>query len=156
MHKLSQKEVNAFLTAFDPPSTELKSLSDQSYFFVLAYYFVNLYAAIAFSLYFIFEILFLPGTGGGLQNDYIKELLIRDFSFFWVLGAINLAFFFGCSFRFIVIVTLLYVINLMVEQFFILYSTFDEMDMSIFTIYIMSRPLFFVGLIILGKTYQES
>ena len=156
MSKLSQEEITALISAFDSTPANLKRLADQTRMFRWAYLGVNIYGLFCLTLYIIFEVAFVQKIDSLEGGQYIQIFLSRDFAFVWILGAMNIAFFFGASFRFVVTVGFLFTLNAAIEQIFIIYSVSEMAEMSIVFIYVTSRLFFLFGLLCIGASYRET
>lgn len=156
-HKLNKDEYNALLNVFSGESFTFKKLSHQSRFFRAAYLFVNVYALSMMLLYFLVSNFLLEYTNQDLvRSGYLNVLGARALMFFLMLGAFNISFFFGVSFKIIVTLILLYSANVTVEQLITLLNSFSLHDVPILSAYTLSRPLFILGLVAVLFTYRET
>jgi hypothetical protein len=80
-----------------------------------------------------------------LEHHYLDLLEKRAFIFLWLLGAFNMAFYFGIGFRLAVGIILLYSINATFSQIIVIYSNFGFAETPIFSAYALSRPLFMIA-----------
>jgi hypothetical protein len=124
--------------------------------FKVAFYFVNTYAVSMMLVYYIVANFLLEHINPEfVQHHYLDLLGKRGFVFFWLLGAFNMAFYFGIGFRFTVGVMLLYTINATFEQFLVIHSTFGLLETPIFSAYALSRPVFMLALLGLLLFYKD-
>ena len=154
--KLDDEEYQALLNVFSGQASGFRKMSDQILKFKVAFYFVNIYAVSMMLVYYIVANFLLEHINPEfVQHHYLDLLGKRGFVFFWLLGAFNMAFYFGIGFRFTVGVMLLYTINATFEQFLVIHSTFGLLETPIFSAYALSRPVFMLALLGLLLFYKD-
>lgn len=155
--KLNKDEYNALLNAFSGDSFTFKKLSHQSRLFRATYLFVNVYALSTMLLYFLISNFLLEYINQDLlRSGYLDVLGARAFTLFFLLGAFNIAFFFGVGFRLIVSIIVLYTANATVEQLITLFNSFSLYDVPILSAHTLSRPLFILGLLAVMFSYRDT
>jgi hypothetical protein len=154
--KLDDEEYQALLNVFNGQTSGFRKVANQSLKFKVAFHFVNIYAVSMMLVYFITANFLLDHINPEfVQHQYLDLLGKRAFVFFWLLGAFNMAFYFGIGFRFTVGVMLLYTINATFEQFFVIHSNFGIFETPVFSAYALSRPVFMLALLGLLLFYKN-
>jgi small-conductance mechanosensitive channel len=107
---------------------------------------MNIYAVSMMLVYYIVANYLLEYINPQfIEHHYLDLLEKRAFIFLWLLGAFNMAFYFGVGFRLIVGVILLYSINATFSQIIVIHSNFGFAETPIFSAYALSRPLFMIA-----------
>ena len=114
--------------------------------FRVSFYFMNIYAISMMLTYYIVAN-YLPEyiNPKFLEHHYLDLLERRAFIFLWLLGAFNMAFYFGVGFRLVVGIILLYTINATFSQLIVIHSDLGFAETPIFSAYALSRPLFMLA-----------
>ncbi|CAM8670290.1 hypothetical protein MCEREM30_00688 [Paracoccaceae bacterium] len=147
--KLDDEEYQALLNAFDGQKFSFRKTSSQSMPFRVSFYFMNIYAISMMLVYYIVANYLLDYINPQfLEHHYLDLLERRAFIFLWLLGAFNMAFYFGVGFRVVAGVILLYSINATFSQIIVIHSNFGFFNFAetpIFSAYALSRPLFMIA-----------
>jgi hypothetical protein len=144
--KLDDEEYQALLNAFNGQKVSFRKTSSQSMPFRFSFYFMNIYAISMMLVLYIVSNYFLEYINPKfLEHHYLDLLEKRAFIFLWLLGAFNMAFYFGIGFRLAVGIILLYSINATFSQIIVIYSNFGFAETPIFSAYALSRPLFMIA-----------
>ena len=144
--KLDDEEYQALLNAFDGQKFSFRKTSSQSMPFRVSFYFMNIYAVSMMLVYYIVSNYFLEHINlQFLEHHYLDLLERRAFIFLWLLGAFNMAFYFGVGFRLVVGIILLYTINATFSQLIVINSDLGFAETPIFSAYALSRPLFMLA-----------
>ena len=97
--KLDDEEYQALLNVFNGQTSGFRKVANQSLKFKVAFYFVNTYAVSMMLVYYIVANFLLEHINPEfVQHHYLDLLGKRAFVFFWLLGAFNMAFYFGIGF----------------------------------------------------------
>ncbi|MEY3960603.1 MAG: hypothetical protein RIR14_1257 [Pseudomonadota bacterium] len=155
--KLNDEEMQALLGVFEARDLRLRKVSDQGRAFRFAFYFVNIYSL---SMIFLLQAVtrFFPEIINPVlfEAHHVDLLGRRAFAFLWILAALNIAFFFAISFRFVVVVTLLYMVNATFDQLLMIYGTYGHGEAPLFSAFFLSRPLLMLALVATFWFYKES
>lgn len=155
--QLNKDEYNALLNVFSGETFTFKKLTHQSRLFRATYLFVNVYALSMMLLYFLVANFLLEYTNQDLvRSGYLDVLGARAFTFLFLLGAFNIAFFFGVGFKLVVSIIVLYTANVTFEQLITLFNSFSLHDVPILSAYTLSRPLFILGLLAVMFSYRDT
>lgn len=154
--KLNDDEYQALLGAFEPRDLKLRRVSDQGRPFQFAFHFMNFYSL---SMILVFHLVtrYFPDAINPalLEHQHIALLGRRAFAFLWILAAFNIAFFFALSFRFVVVITLLYMVNATFDQLLMIYGTYGHDEAPLFSAFFLTRPLLMVALVATFWFYKE-
>ncbi len=144
--KLDDEEYQALLNVFDGQKFSFCKTSSQSMPFRVSFHFMNIYAVSMMLVFYIVSNYFLEHINPQfLEHHYLDLLEKRAFIFLWLLGAFNMAFYFGVGFRLVAGVILLYSINATFSQIIVINSNFGFAETPIFSAYALSRPLFMIA-----------
>ncbi len=144
--KLDDEEYQALLNVFDGQKVSFRKTSSQSMPFRVSFYFMNIYAISMMLVFYIVSNYLLEYINPQfLDHHYLDVLEKRAFIFIWLLGAFNMAFYFGVGFRLVVGVILLYSINATFSQIIVIHRNFGFAETPIFSAYALSRPLFMLA-----------
>ena len=144
--KLDDEEYQALLNVFDGQKVSFRKTSSQHMPFRVSFYFMNIYAISIMLVLYIVSNYFLEYINPKfLEHHYLDLLEKRAFIFLWLLGAFNMAFYFGIGFRLAVGIILLYSINATFSQIIVIHSNFGFAETPIFSAYALSRPLFMIA-----------
>lgn len=155
--QLNKDEYNALLNVFSGETFTFRKLTHQSRLFRATYLFVNVYALSTMLLYFSISNFLLEYVNQDLVRiGYIDVLASRAFMLFFLLGAFNIAFFFGVGFKLVVSIIVLYTANVTVEQLITLFNSFSLHDVPILSTHTLSRPLLIFCLLAVMFSYRDT
>jgi hypothetical protein len=141
--KLDDEEYQAIINVFSTQEVNLRRTAHQDLAFRISFYFANIYAATLFSAFYIISNFLTDQVNPVfLEHQYLNLLEKRILIFFWLLGAFNMAFYFGHGFRLVASVILTYVIFINFEQALVIHGSLRLSDTPIFLTYVISLPFF--------------
>lgn len=148
-NKISENEINALLEAFSDSCKDNYGRSYQTIFFRLIITLLNIYA-LAFLITYIFLKDQIIADGATLIAIHGRAQIT-----FWFMAALNIALHFNLGFKAVVITFLIYAINSTIDNFILLGALIDFLNMPYFSLMIITRPLFIIGLIFLLIIHKE-
>lgn len=155
--KLNDDEYQALLGVLEPRELRLRKLSDQGTAFRLAFYFVNIYSLSMILLFYVVIWHFTDVVNPALiEHQQIDLLSRRAFAFLWILSAFNISFFSALSFRFVVAVMLLYMVNATFDQLLMIYGTYGHAEAPLFSAFFLTRPLLMLALVLTFRFYKPA
>ena len=154
--KVNDIEMSAILEAF-AESREDKAVSIyQSKTFKALIVFCNIYVLTFLVIYFSLKSNFLDGFDDGLlSQDVFTVFDGRANVMFWLLASMNVGAYFNFGFKVSCLIALVYLLNTTVDNAVLFAGLISLDDRPYFSVFILSRPLFFVVLAWMGLAYKD-
>lgn len=154
--KINDLEIGAILEAFASGREDKAVSIYQSKTFKALIVFCNIYV-LSFSVVYFF-------LKSNLLDAFDDRLLTEDFSavfdaraniLFWLCISMNMGAYFNFGFKLMSLISLVYVLNVTIENAVIFSGLISLDDRPYFSVFILSRPLFIVALVWMGLAYKD-
>lgn len=155
--KVNDIEMSAILEAFAESREGKAVLIDQSKPFKVLIVFCNIYVLTFLVIYYSLKNNFLDGFDEGLLNEDVFTVFDgRAHTMFWLLVSMNVGAYFNFGFKVSCVIALVYLLNNTVDIAVLFAGLISLDDRPYFSVFIMSRPIFFVALAWMGLSYSDS
>jgi hypothetical protein len=155
--KINTTEINAILEVF-AESREIKAnIIKQSKTFKTLLLLCNAYVVVFLVIYYFLNSNLLYAVDADLINgDFLTVFNGRANVMFWLFLGINMAAYFNLGFKVMCLIALVFMLNTTVDNV-IIFSELIRLDVRAYlTIFIVSRPLFFVALAWLALSFKDT
>ena len=155
--KINTTEINAILEVF-AESREIKAnIIKQSKTFKTLLLLCNAYVVVFLVIYYFLNSNLLYAVDADLINgDFLTVFNGRANVMFWLFLGINMAAYFNLGFKVMCLIALVFMLNTTVDNV-IIFSELISLDgRPYLTIFIVSRPLFFVALAWLALSFKDT
>jgi hypothetical protein len=155
--KINTTEINAILEVF-AESREIKAnIIKQSKTFKALLLLCNAYVVVFLVIYYFLNSNLLYAVDADLINgDFLTVFNGRANVMFWLFLGINMAAYFNLGFKVICLIALVFMLNTTVDNVIIFSELISLDDRPYITIFIVSRPLFFVALAWLALSFKAT
>lgn len=155
--KINTKEINAILEVF-AESREIKAnIIKQSKTFKALLLLCNAYVVVFLVIYYFLNSNLLYAVDADLINgDFLTVFNGRANVMFWLFLGINMAAYFNLGFKVMCLIALVFMLNTTVDNVIIFSELISLDDRPYLTIFIVSRPLFFVALAWLALNFKDT
>jgi len=154
--KVNDMEISAILEAFAESREDKAVLIDQSKPFKALIVFCNIYILTFLVIYYSLKNSFLDGFDEGLLNEDVFTVFDgRAHIMFWLLVSMNVGAYFNFGFKVSCVIALVYLLNNTVDNAVLFAGLISLDDRPYFSVFILSRPLFFVLLASMGLAYKD-
>jgi hypothetical protein len=155
--KINTTEINAILEVF-AESREIKANTiKQSKTFKALLLLCNAYVVVFLVIYYFLNSNLLYAVDADLINgDFLTVFNGRANVMFWLFLGINMAAYFNLGFKVICLIALVFMLNTTVDNVIIFSELISLDDRPYLTIFIVSRPLFFVALAWLALSFKAT
>jgi hypothetical protein len=155
--KINTTEINAILEVF-AESREIKAnIIKQSKTFKALLLLCNAYVVVFLVIYYFLNSNLLYAVDADLINgDFLTVFNGRANVMFWLFLGINMAAYFNLGFKVICLIALVFMLNTTVDNVIIFSELISLDDRPYLTIFIVSRPLFFVALAWLALSFKDT
>jgi hypothetical protein len=155
--KINTTEINAILEVF-AESREIKAnIIKQSKTFKTLLLLCNAYVAVFLVIYYFLNSNLLYAVDADLINgDFLTVFNGRANVMFWLFLGINMAAYFNLGFKVMCLIALVFMLNTTVDNVIIFSELISLDDRPYLTIFIVSRPLFFVALAWLALSFKDT
>jgi len=154
--KVNDMEISAILEAFAESREDKAVLIDQSKPFKALIVFCNIYVLTFLVIYYSLKNNFLDGFDEGLLNEDVFTVFDgRAHIMFWLLVSMNVGAYFNFGFKVSCVIALVYLLNNTVDNAVLFAGLISLDDRPYFSVFILSRPLFFVLLASMGLAYKD-
>jgi hypothetical protein len=155
--KINTTEINAILEVF-AESREIKAnIIKQSKTFKALLLLCNAYVVVFLVIYYFLNSNLLYAVDADLINgDFLTVFNGRANVMFWLFLGINMAAYFNLGFKVICLIALVFMLNTTVDNVIIFSELISLDDRPYLTIFIVSRPLFFVALAWLALSFKAT
>lgn len=154
--KVNDMEISAILEAFAESREDKAVLIDQSKPFKALIVFCNIYVLTFLVIYYSLKNSFLDGFDEGLLNEDVFTVFDgRAHIMFWLLVSMNVGAYFNFGFKVSCVIALVYLLNNTVDNAVLFAGLISLDDRPYFSVFILSRPLFFVLLASMGLAYKD-
>ena len=155
--KINNTEINAILEVF-AESREIKAnIIKQSKTFKTLLLLCNAYVVVFLVIYYFLNSNLLYAVDADLINgDFLTVFNGRANVMFWLFLGINMAAYFNLGFKVMCLIALVFMLNTTVDNVIIFSELISLDDRPYLTIFIVSRPLFFVALAWLALSFKDT
>jgi hypothetical protein len=155
--KINTTEINAILEVF-AESREIKAnIIKQSKTFKALLLLCNAYVVVFLVIYYFLNSNLLYAVDADLINgDFLTVFNGRANVMFWLFLGINMAAYFNLGFKVMCLIALVFMLNTTVDNVIIFSELISLDDRPYLTIFIVSRPLFFVALAWLALSFKAT
>jgi hypothetical protein len=155
--KINTTEINAILEVF-AESREIKAnIIKQSKTFKTLLLLCNVYVVVFLVIYYFLNSNLLYAVDADLINgDFLTVFNGRANVMFWLFLGINMAAYFNLGFKVMCLIALVFMLNTTVDNVIIFSELISLDDRPYLTIFIVSRPLFFVALAWLALSFKDT
>jgi hypothetical protein len=155
--KINTTEINAILEVF-AESREIKAnIIKQSKTFKALLLLCNAYVVVFLVIYYFLNSNLLYAVDADLINgDFLTVFNGRANVMFWLFLGINMAAYFNLGFKVMCLIALVFMLNTTVDNVIIFSELISLDDRPYITIFIVSRPLFFVALAWLALSFKAT
>ena len=155
--KINTTEINAILEVF-AESREIKAnIIKQSKTFKALLLLCNAYVIVFLVIYYFLNSNLLYAVDADLINgDFLTVFNGRANVMFWLFLGINMAAYFNLGCKVICLIALVFMLNTTVDNVIIFSELISLDDRPYLTIFIVSRPLFFVALAWLALSFKDT
>ena len=155
--KINTTEINAILEVF-AESREIKAnIIKQSKTFKALLLLCNAYVIVFLVIYYFLNSNLLYAVDADLINgDFLTVFNGRANVMFWLFLGINMAAYFNLGFKVMCLIALVFMLNTTVDNVIIFSELISLDDRPYLTIFIVSRPLFFVALAWLALSFKDT
>ena len=155
--KINTTEINAILEVF-AESREIKAnIIKQSKTFKALLLLCNAYVVVFLVIYYFLNSNLLYAVDADLINgDFLTVFNGRANVMFWLFLGINMAAYFNLGFKVMCLIALVFMLNTTVDNVIIFSELISLDDRPYLTIFIVSRPLFFVALAWLALSFKDT
>jgi hypothetical protein len=155
--KINTTEINAILEVF-AESREIKAnIIKQSKTFKALLLLCNAYVVVFLVIYYFLNSNLLYAVDADLINgDFLTVFNGRANVMFWLFLGINMAAYFNLGFKVMCLIALVFMLNTTVDNVIIFSELISLDDRPYLTIFIVSRPLFFVALALLALSFKAT
>ena len=155
--KINTTEINAILEVF-AESREIKAnIIKQSKTFKTLLLLCNVYVVVFLVIYYFLNSNLLYAVDAYLINgDFLTVFNGRANVMFWLFLGINMAAYFNLGFKVMCLIALVFMLNTTVDNVIIFSELISLDDRPYLTIFIVSRPLFFVALAWLALSFKDT
>jgi hypothetical protein len=155
--KINTTEINAILEVF-AESREIKAnIIKQSKTFKTLLLLCNAYVVVFLVIYYFLNSNLLYAVDADLINgDFLTVFNGRANVMFWLFLGINMAAYFNLGFKVMCLIALVFMLNTTVDNVIIFSELISLDDRPYLTIFIVSRPLFFVALAWLALSFKDT
>jgi hypothetical protein len=155
--KVTDMEMSAILEAFAQSRDEKAVSIRQSKTFKALIIFCNIYVLSFIFIYFMLWNKMLVAVDPNLlSTDILTIFNGRANIMFWLLILMNIGAYFNFAFKILCLIALVYLLNSTIDNAVLFSGLFSVDDRPYFSVFIMSRPMFFVALAWMGLSYSDS
>lgn len=141
-NKLSKKEIDTILTAFDWSDLSIRSFWRQSRLFQACFLFVNLYVVLyILTARWFPDLIFTDTVTMRIHDDYARLLSTRALIGLILIFLFNVTFFLTNNFRFVALVGFSYLLNATLDFFTIFAPFFDLSQFNLAVVFYWLRPV---------------
>ena len=155
--KLNDTEIGAILEAFAESRDVKPRLENQSTTFRILLVFGNIYV-LGFSIIYILlkNKLLQPLDAGLINEDFLTVFDGRANIMFWLLVLMNMGAYFNIGFKIMCLISIIYLLNATIDNSVVFAGLVNLDDRPYLSVFIFSRPLFFVSIIWAGIVYDDA
>lgn len=155
--KINTTEINAILEVFAESREVKANIIKQSKTFKTLLLLCNTYVVVFLGIYYFLNSNLLNAVDAALiSEDFLTVFNGRANVMFWLFLAINLAAYFNLGFKVMCLIALVFMLNTTVDNVIIFSELISLDDRPYLTIFIVSRPLFFVALAWLALSFKDT
>ena len=155
--KINTTEINAILEVFAESREVKANIIKQSKTFKTLLLLCNAYVAVFLVIYYFLNSNLLYAVDAALiSEDFLTVFNGRANVMFWLFLAINLAAYFNLGFKVMCLIALVFMLNTTVDNFIIFSGLISLNDRPYLSVFVISRPLFFVGLAWLALSFKDT
>ena len=155
--KINTTEINAILEVFAESREVKANIIKQSKTFKTLLLLCNTYVVVFLGIYYFLNSNLLYAVDADLINgDFLTVFNGRANVMFWLFLAINLAAYFNLGFKVMCLIALVFMLNTTVDNFIIFSGLISLNDRPYLSVFVISRPLFFVGLAWLALSFKDT
>jgi hypothetical protein len=155
--KINTTEINAILEVFAESREVKANIIKQSKTFKTLLLLCNTYVVVFLGIYYFLNSNLLNAVDAALiSEDFLTVFNGRANVMFWLFLAINLAAYFNLGFKVMCLIALVFMLNTTVDNFIIFSGLISLNDRPYLSVFVISRPLFFVGLAWLALSFKDT
>ena len=155
--KINTTEINAILEVFAESREVKANIIKQSKTFKTLFLLCNAYVVVFLVIYYFLNNNLLNAVDADLiSEDFLTVFNGRANVMFWLFLAINLAAYFNLGFKVMCLIALVFMLNTTVDNFIIFSGLISLNDRPYLSVFVISRPLFFVGLAWLALSFKDT
>ena len=155
--KINTTEINAILEVFAESREVKANIIKQSKTFKTLFLLCNAYVVVFLVIYYFLNNNLLNAVDADLiSEDFLTVFNGRANVMFWLFLGINMAAYFNLGFKVMCLIALVFMLNTTVDNVIIFSELISLDDRPYLTIFIVSRPLFFVALAWLALSFKDT
>ena len=155
--KINTTEINAILEVFAESREVKANIIKQSKTFKTLLLLCNTYVVVFLGIYYFLNSNLLNAVDAALiSEDFLTVFNGRANVMFWLFLAINLAAYFNLGFKVMCLIALVFMLNTTVDNFIIFSGLISLNDRPYLSVFVIYRPLFFVGLTWLALSFKDT
>ena len=155
--KINTTEINAILEVFAESREVKANIIKQSKTFKTLFLLCNAYVVVFLVIYYFLNNNLLNAVDADLiSEDFLTVFNGRANVMFWLFLGINIAAYFNLGFKVMCLIALVFMLNTTVDNFIIFSGLISLNDRPYLSVFVISRPLFFVGLAWLALSFKDT
>jgi len=155
--KINTTEINAILEVFAESREVKANIIKQSKTFKTLLLLCNTYVVVFLGIYYFLNSNLLNAVDAALiSEDFLTVFNGRANVMFWLFLGINMAAYFNLGFKVMCLIALVFMLNTTVDNFIIFSGLISLNDRPYLSVFVISRPLFFVGLAWLALSFKDT
>ena len=155
--KLDDTEIGAILEAFSESREAKARVTNQTTTFRIILACSNIYVLGFLVIYILFKNnLLQPLDANLITEDFLTVFDGRANIMFWLLVLMNMGAYFNIGFKIMCLISIIYLLNGTVDNFVVFAGLVNFDDRPYLSVFIFSRPLFFVSIIWAGIVYDDA
>ena len=155
--KINTTEINAILEVFAESREVKENIIKQSKTFKTLLLLCNTYVVVFLGIYYFLNSNLLNAVDAALiSEDFLTVFNGRANVMFWLFLGINIAAYFNLGFKVMCLIALVFMLNTTVDNFIIFSGLISLNDRPYLSVFVISRPLFFVGLAWLALSFKDT
>ena len=155
--KINTTEINAILEVFAESREVKANIIKQSKTFKTLLLLCNTYVVVFLGIYYFLNSNLLNAVDAALiSEDFLTVFNGRANVMFWLFLGINIAAYFNLGFKVMCLIALVFMLNTTVDNFIIFSGLISLNDRPYLSVFVISRPLFFVGLAWLALSFKDT
>ena len=155
--KINTTEINAILEVFAESREVKANIIKQSKTFKTLLLLCNAYVVVFLVIYYFLNSNLLNAVDADLiSEDFLTVFNGRANVMFWLFLGINMAAYFNLGFKVMCLIALVFMLNTTVDNFIIFSGLISLNDRPYLSVFVISRPLFFVGLTWLALSFKDT
>ena len=155
--KINTTEINAILEVFAESREVKANIIKQSKTFKTLLLLCNAYVVVFLVIYYFLNSNLLNAVDADLiSEDFLTVFNGRANVMFWLFLGINIAAYFNLGFKVMCLIALVFMLNTTVDNFIIFSGLISLNDRPYLSVFVISRPLFFVWLAWLALSFKDT